>query len=84
MITLKERNIKKSRDARKKGGLPKIVTGICPLCKINLYGKKRRPQFVINKIVTEKKEYKLSSYCENDPYRRKEGKPILFKPCPFK
>ena len=82
MITLKERNIKKNRNARKKGGLPKIVTGICPLCKINLYGKKRHPQFIVNKITTEKKEYKLLSYCENNPYR-KEGKLTLFKPCPF-
>ena len=82
MITLKERNIKKSRDARKKGGFPKIVTGICPLCQINLYGKKRRPQFIINKITTEKKEYKLLSHCENNPYRKKE-KLTFFKPCPF-
>jgi|LULY01.1.fsa_nt_gb hypothetical protein len=64
MITLKERNIKKSRDARKKGNLPKIVTGICPLCKINLYGKKRRPQFIVNKTTTEKKQYKLLSHCD--------------------
>ena len=59
MITLKERNIKKSRDARKKGGLPKIVTGICPLCQINLYGKKRCPKFIV-----DKEKSKLVSYCE--------------------
>ena len=59
MITLKERNIKKSRDARKKGGLPKIVTGICPLCKINLYGKKRCPKFIV-----DKEKSRLVSYCE--------------------
>ena len=64
MIILKERNKKDSRDARRKGNLPKRVTGICPLCKINLYGKKPRPQFIVNKITTEKKEYKLLSHCE--------------------
>ena len=62
MITLKERNIKKNRNARKKGGLPKIVTGICPLCEINLYGKKPSPKFIV-----DKEKSKLVSYCENNP-----------------
>jgi len=43
MDNLKTRNNKKNQRERKKAGLPLNVTGICPLCEVNLYGKDKKP-----------------------------------------
>ena len=43
MNNLKIRNSKKNKRERKKAGLPLTVTGICPLCEVNLYGKNKKP-----------------------------------------
>ena len=40
---LQRRNNKTNQALRIKANLPKIVTGICPTCEVNLYGKKKLP-----------------------------------------
>ena len=64
MINLEQRNIEKLREDRKKAGISEIVSGICPMCEVNLYGKECLPQF---------KRGNLIIYCEviKCPYTRR-------------